>query len=77
MTSTLKNCLPPLSVRIVTDLGDEQALNDFRANVKKKARELYRYLQVLAEYGWFGRFHECWQKLDRSIIDRLPQSVLP
>jgi nucleoside phosphorylase len=73
----LKNCIPPLSVRIVTDLGDEQALSDFRANVKNKARELYRYVQVLAEFGWFDRFRECWQKLDRSVVDRLPQKVLP
>jgi nucleoside phosphorylase len=75
--AALKNCLPPLSVRIVTDLGDEQALSEFRANIKKKARELYRYIQVLAEYGWFDRFYECWRKLDRSTVDRLPQSVLP
>lgn len=73
----LKNRLPPLSVRIVTDLGNEQALNDFRANIKKKARELYRYVQVLAEYGWFDHFHECWRRLDPATIDRLPQSVLP
>jgi nucleoside phosphorylase len=73
----LKNRLPPLSMRIVTDLGNEQAINDFRANVKKKARELYRYVQVLAEYGWFGHFLECWNKLDPAAVERLPQSVLP
>jgi nucleoside phosphorylase len=73
----LKNRLPPLSIRIVTDLGNEQALNDFRANIKKKARELYRYVQVLAEYGWFDHFLECWQRLDPATVDRLPQRVLP
>jgi nucleoside phosphorylase len=73
----LKNRLPPLSIRIVTDLGNEQALNDFRANIKKQARELYRYIQVLAEYGWFDHFLEHWQRLDPAAIDRLPQSVLP
>jgi nucleoside phosphorylase len=73
----LKNSLPPLSIRIVTDLGNEQALEDFRANIKKKARELYRYVQVLAEYGWFDHSLECWQRLDPGTLDRLPQSVLP
>jgi nucleoside phosphorylase len=73
----LQNSLPPLSIRIATDLGNEQALNDFRANIKKKARELYRYVQVLAEYGWFDHFLEFWQKLDSAVIDKLPQSVLP
>ena len=73
----LKNRLPPLSIRIVTDLGNEQALTDFRTNIKKSARELYRYLQVLAEYGWFDHFLECWRRLDPGTVDRLPQSVLP
>ena len=73
----LKNRLPPLSIRIVTDLGNEQALDDFRANIKREARQLYRYLQVLAEYGWFGHFLECWQRLDPVTVDRLPQRVLP
>jgi nucleoside phosphorylase len=75
--AALKNSLPALSIRIVTDLGNEQALDDFRANIKKQARELYRYIQVLAEYGWFDHFLECWQRLDPGTIDRLPQSVLP
>lgn len=73
----LKNSLPPLSIRIVTDLGNEQALDDFRANIKQKARELYRYVQVLAEYGWFDHFLECWQRLDPATVARLPQRVLP
>jgi nucleoside phosphorylase len=73
----LKNRLPPLSIRIVTDLGNEQALDDFRANIKREARELYRYVQVLAEYGWFGHFLECWRLLDPGTVDRLPQLVLP
>jgi len=73
----LKNSLPPLSIRIVTDLGNEQALDDFRANIKKKARELYRYVLVLAEYGWFDHLLECWQRLDPATVDRLPQIVLP
>lgn len=73
----LKNRLPPLSIRVVTDLGNEQALNDFRANIRKKARELYRYIQVLAEYGWFDHFLECWQRLDPAAVERLPENVLP
>jgi len=73
----LKNRLPPLSIRVVTDLGNEQALSDFRANIRKKARELYRYIRVLAEYGWFDHFLECWQRLDPAAVERLPESVLP
>jgi nucleoside phosphorylase len=73
----LKNSLPPLSIRIVTDLGNEQALDDFRANIKREARELYRYVQVLAEYGWFDHFIEYWQRLDPGTVNGLPRSVLP
>jgi nucleoside phosphorylase len=73
----LKNSLPPLSIRIVTDLGNDQALKEFRSNIKKKARELYQYIKVLAEYGWFDQFLESWQILGSPIIDKLPQSVLP
>lgn len=73
----LKNSLPPLSLRVVTDLGNEQALGDFRANIKREARQLYRYLQVLAEYGWFDSLLECWQRLEPAAVDRLPQRVLP
>ena len=73
----LKNRLPPLSMRIVTDLGNEQALEDFRTNIKKSARELYRYVQVMAEYGWFDHLLELWQRLDPGTVERLPQSVLP
>jgi nucleoside phosphorylase len=73
----LKNGLPPLSVRIVTDLGNEQALKEFRSNIKKKARELYQYIKVLAEYGWFDQFLESWQMLGAGNIDKLPQNVLP
>lgn len=73
----LKNRLPPLSIRIVTDLGNEQALDDFRSNIKREARQLYRYIQVLGEYGWFDHLLECWQRLDPVTVDRLPQRVLP
>jgi nucleoside phosphorylase len=73
----LKNSLPPLSIRIVTDLGNAQALKEFRSNIKKKARELYQYIKVLAEYGWFDQFLESWQMLGAAKIDKLAQYVLP
>ena len=73
----LKNSLPPLSVCIVTDLGNEQALKEFRSNIKKKSGELYKYVQVLAEYGWFDHFLESWRILRSATIDKLPQYVLP
>jgi nucleoside phosphorylase len=75
--AALKNCLPPVSIRIVTDLGNEQALDDFRSNVKKKAKELYRFIRILTEYGWFDQLLEHWRKLDSAVIDGLAQHVLP
>ena len=54
--AALKSSLPALSFRVVTDLGDRNALRDFRAQVRPRSRELYRYLGGLLESGWFGRF---------------------
>jgi len=75
--AALKNSLPALSFRVVTDLGDAQALRDFRRNVKVRSRELYRYLGDLMEYGWFERFREHWSRLDAAVLQGLPGAVLP
>jgi nucleoside phosphorylase len=75
--AALRNALPALSMRVVTDLGDDRALGDFRANVRARNRELYRYLHLLAQFGWFDRFHESWQGLAASVRRQLPRSVRP
>ena len=74
---SLRRMLPPLSFRIVTDLGDETALDDFRKQVKEKARTLYRYLQVLVETGWFVLFMGQWGQLSQETIRGLPAGVRP
>jgi nucleoside phosphorylase len=75
--SALKNALPALSFRVITDLGNAQALGDFLRNIKPRSRELYRYLGALLEHGWFERFHEHWSLLDQAVRQGLPSTVLP
>jgi adenosylhomocysteine nucleosidase len=75
--AALRSCLPALSFRIVTDLGDRNALRDFRRQVRPRARELYRYLSVLLKCGWFGRFLRHWGRLEPSLLASLPSKVLP
>ncbi|MBA7680149.1 5'-methylthioadenosine/S-adenosylhomocysteine nucleosidase [subsurface metagenome] len=75
--AALKSIIPPLSIRIVTDLGNENALQDFRKNVKRKSRDLYCLIHLLVETGWFSRFMEKWTQIDKAIIRKLPSFVLP
>ena len=75
--AALRNGIPALSIRVVTDLGDEQALTDFRRHVKAQARELYSYIHKLAALGWFGRLSQLWNDLEPERRERLPSSVWP
>jgi nucleoside phosphorylase len=75
--AALRASLPALSFRIVTDLGDRNALRDFRRQVRPRSRELYRYLDGLLKSGWFGRFLEHWGRLEPSLLASLPSKVLP
>jgi len=75
--AALKSALPALSLRVVTDLGDENALRDFRRNIKRLSKNLYRYLTLLLEYGWFERLLEEWGRLERSAVEAIPGTVLP
>lgn len=75
--AALRSSLPPLSIRVATDLGDEHALSQFRQNVKTQARELYRYVRLLLESGWFGRFLQSWAALGPLVSTGLPDLVLP
>jgi nucleoside phosphorylase len=75
--AALRAGLPALSFRIVTDLGDRNALRDFRGQVRSRSRELYRYIAGLVECGWFGRFLGHWGRLEPSLLESLPAKVLP
>jgi nucleoside phosphorylase len=75
--AALRSCLPALSFRVVTDLGNRNALRDFRRQVRPRARELYRYLSVLLQCGWFERFLEHWHRLGPELPASLPSRVLP
>lgn len=75
--AALRSRIPPLSIRTVSDLGDEDALRDFRHNAKRCAQELYRFVRDALESGWFASFHAQWKSVPRGAVDRLPQRVLP
>lgn len=72
----LRAGVPPVSLRIVSDLGDERALKEFRRNARRTSRELYRYLRTLAESGWFQGLGDCWREQGPPAA-RLHRSVLP
>lgn len=59
--AALRAGVPPVSLRAVTDLGDERSLQDFRHNVRRVCRELYGFVRSLAEAGWFVQVHERWR----------------
>lgn len=73
----LRSRLPPLSFRIVSDLGDEDALRDFRRNARRSSQALYRFLREVLEAGWIAAFMDQWEAVPRSQRERLPQRVLP
>jgi adenosylhomocysteine nucleosidase len=75
--AALRSSLPPLSIRIVSDLGNEEALRDFRRHVKPQSRVLYGYIGLLLETGWFGRFQTGWRELDTEVREGLSAQVLP
>jgi len=75
--AAFRSGIPALSMRVVTDLGDEQALRDFRTQVRARSRELYGYIHRLSALGWFGRFVQLWNDLEPEGRGRLPSSVWP
>ena len=75
--SALRNGIPPLSFRIVSDLGDEDALKTFRRNAKKSSFELYKFIRSLVESGWFANFMESWNRADMHKKDLMSKTVLP
>jgi adenosylhomocysteine nucleosidase len=75
--AALRLGVAPLSARIVTDVGDENAVRDFRRNVHKSTRRLYEYLAVLFREGWMGDFLTAWDTREGSRERPLYESVLP
>lgn len=75
--AALRARVPPLSIRIVSDLGDEDALRDFRRNARRCSQGLYRFLRDGLEAGWFAEVYEQWKQAPRSLVERLPSRVLP
>ena len=75
--AALRARVPPLSLRVVTDLGDEDSLKDFRRNARRSAQELYGFLRSVIESGWFASFQSLWKAHGKAQVDRMPQMVLP
>lgn len=73
----LRARIPPISIRIVSDLGDEEALREFRRNARRCSQTLYRFLRACLESGWFTSVYEQWKQAPRGHVDRLPSRVLP
>jgi adenosylhomocysteine nucleosidase len=68
---------PPISIRVVSDFGDDDALREFRRNARRCSQGLYRFLRVCLEAGWFASVYEQWKVAPRGHVDRLPSRVLP
>lgn len=75
--AALRARVPPMSIRVVSDLGDEDALRDFRRNARRCSQGLYRFLRDGLEAGWFASVYEQWKQAPRSLSERLPSRVLP
>ncbi|MBN1797981.1 MAG: hypothetical protein JW822_05370 [Spirochaetales bacterium] len=75
--SALHSGLPVFSIRVVSDLGDKHALKDFIFNIKACTKNLYRYILLLLNEGWFTDFHKQWLKISKSVINKITDSILP
>ena len=75
--AALRSRIPPLSVRVVSDLGDEDSLRDFRRNARRCSQDLYRIIADALESGWFAAFYELWKSVPRGQVEKMPQRVLP
>ncbi len=75
--AALKMSLPPLSVRIVSDLANSNALYDFRRNARRVSLMLYGYIKQMVESGWFDTFFERWESVDSDVKSSLSGLVYP
>lgn len=58
---------PALSLRAITDLGNEQALYDFNQNLKKVVSSLYNFIGVLYTSCWFEEVFNIWKRLPENL----------
>jgi adenosylhomocysteine nucleosidase len=75
--AALRSRTPPLSIRVVSDLGDEDAPRDFRRNARRCSKGLYRFIGDALESGWLVKVYEEWKRSSRGHADRLPLRALP
>jgi nucleoside phosphorylase len=75
--AALRASVPPLSLRVVSDLGDEDSLRDFRRNARGSTQELYRFLRSALESGWLLDFHAQWRSVRRTVVEKMSRLVLP
>jgi nucleoside phosphorylase len=73
----LRSRVPALSIRVISDLGDEDSLKEFKRNAKDCTQVLYRYLLSLMESGWLAAFHAQWSALAPASLEKMSQHVLP
>ncbi len=73
----LRARVPPLSLRAISDFGDEDSTRDFRKNARRSAQELYRFIRAGVESGWLMDFFTQWKALSRGQVEKMPQLVLP
>ena len=73
----LRARVPPLSLRAISDFGDEDSTRDFRRNARRSAHELYRFIRAGVESGWLMDFFTQWKALSRGQVEKMPQLVLP
>ncbi len=74
---SLRARVPALSIRVVTDLGDEDSLKDFKKNARRCSEELYRYIRSLIESGWFADFQSRWKQLTAAQVEKMALMILP
>jgi len=75
--AALRARIPPLSFRVISDLGDEDSLRDFRRNARYSSQVLYRFVRSGLESGWFVDFLDDWKGMARTHVERMAQLVLP
>lgn len=75
--SALRTDTPVFSLRLVSDLGDGNALRDFRKNAKQHLPALYRLIATLLVEGWMKDFLSRWHTLPHARSMKLWRAVRP
>ena len=75
--SALRASLPALSLRVVSDLGEGEAMKEFRSHARSEARNLFRLIDALVAAGWFHDLLNEWRNVKASVKRSLPGLVRP